>query len=35
VVDVADDDDVHLAMVFDGRKGGVHRLGKGLGVHGG
>jgi len=35
VVDVADDDDVHLAMVFDGRKGGVHSLGKGLGVHGG
>ena len=33
VVDVADDDDVHLAMVFDGGKGGAHRLGKGLGVH--
>ena len=33
VVDMADDDDVHLAMVFDGGKGGAHRLGKGLGVH--
>jgi hypothetical protein len=33
VVDVADDDDVHLAMVFGGGKGGAHRLGKGLGVY--
>ena len=33
VVDVADDDDVHLAVVFDRGLGGAHRLGKGLGVH--
>ena len=34
MVDVTDDNDVHLAVVFDGKGRRAHRLGKGLGIHG-